>query len=67
MRLNNSSTPGLHGAEAGRDASTKACGDLLFSSTAPLFRTESLLEPRHHQPHVFVLLSAHAARAAIAA
>ena len=35
--------PGLHGAQAGRSSWTKACGDLLFSSTAPLFRTELLL------------------------
>ena len=44
----------------------EACGDLLFSSTARIFRTELLLEPRHHQPHVFVLLPAHTPRAATA-
>ena len=34
--------PGLHGPQAGR-AIDESTGDLLFSSTAPLFRTELLL------------------------
>ena len=53
--------------QAGEAIDESDCGDLLFSSTAPLFRTEPAAEPRHHQPHVFVLLSADAARAATAA
>ena len=61
VRLNNSSTQ-VYMALKADEQIDEATGDLLFSSTAPLFRTELLLEPRHHEPHLFVLLSAHAAR-----
>ena len=61
VRLNNSSTQ-VYMALKPDERIDESTGDLLFSSTAPLFRTELLLEPRHHQPHVFVLLPAHAAR-----
>jgi phytoene dehydrogenase-like protein len=42
VRLNNSSTQVYIALHPG-DALDESCGDLLFSSTAPLFRTESLL------------------------
>ncbi len=60
VRLNNSSTQVYMALKPG-EMIDESCGDLLFSSKAPLFRTELLLEPRHHQPHVLVLLSADAA------
>ena len=58
---------GLHGAQAGRDRSTKARA--ICSSAPPrrCFAPRAAAQPRHHQPHVFVLLSAHTARAAIVA
>ncbi len=43
VRLNNSSSQVYMALQAGRVARRRACGDLLFSSTAPLFRTELLL------------------------
>ena len=57
---------GLHGAQAGRARSTRSTGDLLFSSHGAAVPHRAAAEPRHHQPHVFVLLSAHAARRAAA-
>ena len=60
VRLNNSSCQVYMALKPG-EMIDESCGDLLFSSTAPLFRTDLLLEPRCDQPHVFVLLSAHAA------
>ena len=42
MRLNNSSCQVYIALKAG-ESIDPACGDLLFSSTAPLFRTEMLL------------------------
>ena len=49
--------PGLHGSEAGRaiDESPAIC---CSARTAPGFAPNLLLEPRHHQPHLFVLLPA---------
>ena len=67
MRLNNSSTQVYMALQAGRDDRREPCGDLLFSSTAPAVPHRPAAEPRHHQPHLFVLLSADPARAATAA
>ena len=61
MRLNNSSCQVYMALKTGEQLD-ESLGDLLFSSTAPLFRTDAAVEPRHHQPHVFVLLPAHPAR-----
>ena len=43
VRLNNSSTQVYMGLKPGEHVDEEACGDLLFSSTAPAFRTEMLL------------------------
>ncbi|OHB79677.1 MAG: phytoene dehydrogenase [Planctomycetes bacterium RBG_16_64_12] len=43
VRLNNSSTQVYIGLRPGEMIDEDACGDLLFSSTAPAFRTELLL------------------------
>ena len=43
VRLNNSSTQVYVGLRPGVEIDEEACGDLLFSSTAPAFRTELLL------------------------
>jgi len=43
VRLNNSSTQVYIGLKPGEEIDEDACGDLLFSSTAPAFRTEMLL------------------------
>ena len=43
VRLNNSSTQVYMGLKPGEHVDEQACGDLLFSSTAPAFRTEMLL------------------------
>jgi phytoene dehydrogenase-like protein len=43
VRLNNSSTQVYMGLKADRPLEESQCGDLLFSSTAPLFRTDLLL------------------------
>jgi phytoene dehydrogenase-like protein len=43
VRLNNSSTQVYMALRPGETIDEAACGDLLFTSTAPLFRTESLL------------------------
>jgi len=43
VRLNNSSTQVYIGLRPGEEIDEEACGDLLFSSTAPAFRTELLL------------------------
>jgi len=43
VRLNNSSTQVYMGLRPGAELDEDACGDLLFSSTAPAFRTELLL------------------------
>jgi phytoene dehydrogenase-like protein len=46
VRLNNSSTQVYMALRPGSGVDEEACGDLLFSSTAPAFRTELLLSPR---------------------
>jgi phytoene dehydrogenase-like protein len=46
VRLNNSSTQVYLALRRGETIDEAACGDLLFSSTAPAFRTELLLSPR---------------------
>lgn len=43
VRLNNSSTQVYMALKPGETIDEEACGDLLFSSTAPAFRTELLL------------------------
>jgi len=43
VRLNNSSTQVYLALRPGESIDEAACGDLLFSSTAPVFRTEMLL------------------------
>ena len=43
VRLNNSSTQVYMALRSGERIDEEACGDLLFSSTAPAFRTELLL------------------------
>jgi phytoene dehydrogenase-like protein len=43
VRLNNSSTQVYMALKPGETVDEAACGDLLFSSTAPAFRTEALL------------------------
>ena len=43
VRLNNSSTQVYMGLKPGEHVDEEACGDLLFSSTAPAFRTDMLL------------------------
>jgi phytoene dehydrogenase-like protein len=43
MRLNHSSTQVYVGLKPGETFDARRCGDLLFSSTAPVFRTEQLL------------------------
>lgn len=43
VRLNNSSTQVYMALRPGAEIDEDACGDLLFSSTAPVFRTELLL------------------------
>jgi phytoene dehydrogenase-like protein len=43
VRLNNSSTQVYFALRPGEPIDEAACGDLLFSSTAPVFRTEMLL------------------------
>lgn len=43
VRLNNSSAQVYIGLKPGEEIDEDACGDLLFSSTAPAFRTEMLL------------------------
>ena len=43
VRLNNSSTQVYMALRPGESIDERACGDLLFSSTAPEFRTEMLL------------------------
>jgi phytoene dehydrogenase-like protein len=43
VRLNNSSTQVYIGLKPGETIDESVCGDLLFSSTAPRFRTELLL------------------------
>ena len=43
VRLNNSSTQVYMALRPGETVDEAACGDLLFRSTAPLFRTEALL------------------------
>ncbi len=43
VRLNNSSTQVYMGLKPGEHVDEEACGDLLFSSTAPAFQTEMLL------------------------
>ena len=43
MRLNNSSTQVYMALKPGETLAEEQCGDLLFSSTAPAFRTEWLL------------------------
>jgi phytoene dehydrogenase-like protein len=43
VRLNNSSTQVYVALRPGETIDQEACGDLLFSSTAPVFRTEFLL------------------------
>jgi phytoene dehydrogenase-like protein len=43
VRLNNSSTQVYIGLKPGEEIDEDSCGDLLFSSTAPAFRTEMLL------------------------
>jgi phytoene dehydrogenase-like protein len=43
MRLNHSSTQVFVGLKPGEAIDAGRCGDLLFSSTAPVFRTEQLL------------------------
>ncbi|MEN6496249.1 MAG: NAD(P)/FAD-dependent oxidoreductase [Thermoguttaceae bacterium] len=43
VRLNNSSTQVYLALKPGETVDEEACGDLLFSSTAPAFRTELLL------------------------
>ena len=60
VRLNNSSTQ-VYMALKADERIDESMGDLFFTSTAPLFRTELLAQPQRHQPHVFVLLSADAA------
>ena len=62
VRLNNSSTQVYMALQAGRDDRRGACGDLLFSSTAPAVPHRVAAEPRRHQPHLFVLLPADPAR-----
>ncbi len=59
VRLNNSSTQ-VYMALKPDDVLDESTGDLLFSSVAPAFQTDLLLSRAHHEPHVFVLLSAHA-------
>ena len=61
VRLNNSSTQ-VYMALKPEERIDESTGDLLFCSTAPLFRTDALVEPGHYQPHVLVLLSPHATR-----
>ncbi|HUT93757.1 MAG TPA: NAD(P)/FAD-dependent oxidoreductase [Thermoguttaceae bacterium] len=46
VRLNNSSTQVYMALRPGESIDEDACGDLLFSSTAPAFRTELLLSRR---------------------
>jgi phytoene dehydrogenase-like protein len=46
VRLNNSSTQVYMALRPGETIDEAACGDLLFSSSAPLFRTELLLSRR---------------------
>jgi phytoene dehydrogenase-like protein len=43
VRLNNSSTQVYMALKPGRHIDEQSCGDLLFSSTAPVFRTDLLL------------------------
>ena len=43
VRLNNSSTQVYMALKPGEHIDEESCGDLLFSSTAPVFRTELLL------------------------
>lgn len=45
VRLNNSSTQVYLALRPGETIDEEACGDLLFSSTAPVFRTDLLLSP----------------------
>ena len=65
VRLNNSSCQVYIALKPG-EMIDESCGDLLFSSTAPLFRTELLLSRDDHEPHVFVLLPTARGRGAIA-
>ncbi len=52
VRLNNSSCQVYIALHPGETIDEAACGDLLFSSTAPLFRTEALLS-RHVTSRTF--------------
>ena len=71
-QVSSSTTPGPCGSTTPARRSTwrssrtstidESTGDLLFSSTAPAVSHRAAVEPRHHQPHVFVLLPADAAR-----
>ena len=58
VRLNNSSTQVYMAIKEGVEIDEDT-GDLLFSSTAPLFRTEALLSRDITSTHVQFLLSAH--------
>ena len=58
VRLNNSSTQVYMALKPEQPIDESQCGDLLFSSDRAGVPHRSAAEPQHHQPHVFVLLSA---------